>query len=1027
MNWKECMQRMRSVFKKDGTAIDSEYFMATHVPFKNLEFQDFGDTDPKHKSVQLTEEEIYDKYIVNRANRHQMIIVRGTNGTGKSHLICWLHNRFVNDKENYNPDAEKVIFLRRLGNTVRGAIQQILDVGLVQDDELREKFEKFCNADKSQSEEEFKTSIYSDYVNKVATDSSDNVYRKILRKDIAAFLYDKRVQEYMMRSGGPADRCYQLITAGAQNIVTEKTEEIFTNQDFDFPRELEDEIKKNAAQEVQGYYLYGLRKKKAAIEKLVSYLNHFTSSVMQSCANISSENARDLFVNLRKSLHREGRNLTIFIEDFTSFSIMESELITALAVENGGEYSDLCRVNSIIGITDGYYKSFKDNFKDRVTLQIEVTEQSFSDNNFLLELAARYLNAIYSTNAQVTEWYKENSGIGALPDPAYTPAMEWDYVELNGKKYTLYPLNKKSLTILYNGLSKKSPRNYIWKVISPLFAQFANDTKYKNSQKFPEIDDDFIKYDKLEPPYANSIERTDLSDNDKRRLKILFQVWGNGKTDVINGKIGGIPADFLNTIGLGNFKGTGSADIDGANKNQAQKPLYSDKPAEDMRHGGNKPQQTSDDNSFQQRKEDIESWFDNKKVLESPDFNTWVANFVFQSIDWQSEGVPGEFAIKRRNNGYFVYIEDSKQNTQSRAVVILKRTPESETILLGLNLFNYYQKSWNFNNASYYQLVMINWLEHNKQSIIRKIFGESIGTKEHPAITWCIAAEYIERLLTGEDLDELNNEKFLQRIFGDFRPNQIYRTNKDWNNVLTYLHYHEAMQQTVHDSLIHGSNTLMCVVGDTSSGNVKFFRTTELFNSIEHLKKAGWDISGELENPTVKFFDNIRAYLQVLYTKVLAVTDREKSLSEETIKKFEELIGANPTEQDYIKAVNEISNFYKTCSAAHELYSSELKMRFDEPAAKQAKTAISLYQTLKKAVQSNDSMELLLIFSKAPREKLDEINSALTNIEEFAKKLQATHSKLLGNIREIDPLILNGVLTKIDQLSNTISRMEAEE
>ena len=56
----------------------------------------------------------------------------------------------------------------------------------------------------------------------------------------------------------------------------------------------------------------------SAVAKLVAYLNHFTSGVMQSCANITSENARDLFVNLRKSLYKEGKNLTIFIEDFTS-------------------------------------------------------------------------------------------------------------------------------------------------------------------------------------------------------------------------------------------------------------------------------------------------------------------------------------------------------------------------------------------------------------------------------------------------------------------------------------------------------------------------------------------------------------------------------------------------------------------------------------------------------------------------------------------------------------------------------------
>lgn len=155
MNWTELSHRMeRSVIKKDSTATDNQYFMATHVPFKDLEVIESGDmtTDPAH----LSEEEIYRNYILNRANRHQMIIVRGQAGTGKSHLICWLYNRLINDVENYNPDKEKVIFLRRLGNTSRGAVQQMLDAGMVQDKELKEKFQKFVNAGESQSEDEFK-------------------------------------------------------------------------------------------------------------------------------------------------------------------------------------------------------------------------------------------------------------------------------------------------------------------------------------------------------------------------------------------------------------------------------------------------------------------------------------------------------------------------------------------------------------------------------------------------------------------------------------------------------------------------------------------------------------------------------------------------------------------------------------------------------------------------------------------------------------------------------------------------------
>lgn len=109
---------------------------------------------------------------------------------------------------------------------------------------------------------------------------------------------------------------------------------------------------------------------------------------------------------MRKSLYKDGKNLTIFIEDFTSFSIVESKLITALSVENGGKYNDLCRVTSVIGITDGYYDSFRDNFKDRVTKQIKVTEQSYGGDDFLLEMAARYINAIYSSTDAVKDWYK---------------------------------------------------------------------------------------------------------------------------------------------------------------------------------------------------------------------------------------------------------------------------------------------------------------------------------------------------------------------------------------------------------------------------------------------------------------------------------------------------------------------------------------------------------------------------------------------------------------------------------------------
>lgn len=1024
MKWIDCSDRMdQYVIKKDGTAVDIEYFMATHVPFRNLEFIEFGDTQAN--AIHLNENQIYDQYIVNRANKHQMLIVRGTNGTGKSHLICWLHNRFVNDKETYNESKEKVIFLQRLGNTVRGAVQQMLDEGLVQDSELQAKLKKFCSAEKSQNEEEFKASVYTEYVRRVQTDSSNSTYKQVTCKNIAAFLYDLRVQEYLMRPEGPIDRCYQMINAGAKTIVTDETETIFTVDDFKLPRAVERAIKTDSAEEVRSFYLYELKDEdESAIAKLVAYLNHFTSGVMQSCANITSENARDLFVNLRKSLYREGKNLTIFIEDFTSFSIVESELITALSVENGGKYSDLCRVTSVIGITDGYYDSFRDNFKDRVTKQIKVTEQSYGGEDFLLEMAARYINAIYSSPESVKDWYKGSAVGDTMPTAEFVPDFVWDKVEIGDQSYTLYPFNRHSLLSLYDKLKHKTPRNFLTHVIQHFFAQFADGMEYGDNWRFPETPS-YISSVTIQPPYADSVENSSLSDEDKTRIKVLFNVWGNGTTEVVADTIGGISKKFLEDIGLGGFAGVNS----GVTSSALTPPVTPQSNGGENGATITQPKQSSQEIALNRKKEDIEAWFESKRTLEySSDYNQWVRQFVVQSIAWQDEGLPGDFVAQRLRNGSFVFIEDSKLDVnKDKAIVVLNRSPEARTILMGLTLFDYYRK-WDFENAAYYQLVLINWIESNKKIFIDKIFGRTVGNNEHPIITWCLAIEYLQRLLYGQKLSGKKNEELLRILMRTNSPKQADdRENQAWKDVLTYLSNQKSVKEQINASLISGSKTMMGIVGEKLEGKVPFFRTSELINSIIHLQQLNWDITVELEAYKCDQYENVRKYLQVLYKKIDIVIASEKKLAMSKIKEFEELIGKEPSETDYQKVVAEIQEFYKICGTAHEHFLSDLKSKFDASPAEQAKYAIGQYAVLKNAVASNDNIELLVLFSQRPIEKLSAIIKSLNDVETFAKRLYVTHSNLIGDVEPIDSLMLEGALAKLEELSNKIEAMEVAE
>lgn len=1023
MNWTELSHRMeRSVIKKDSTATDNQYFMATHVPFQDLEIIESGDmaSEPVH----LSEEEIYRKYILNRANRHQMIIVRGQAGTGKSHLICWLYNRLVNDVENYDPEKEKVIFLRRLGNTSRGAVQQMLDVGMVQDKELQEKFQKFVNAGESQSEEEFKQTIYNAFVAKVQTDRSNAFYRPIKCKDIASFLRDMRVQDYFMNENGPISRCYSMTTAGADSGVT--ADAIFVAEDFHFPRDVARQIKNEAATEARDFYLDELRNDEEAMSKLAAYLNRFTSSVIQSCANITSENARDLFVNLRKQLLKEGKNLTILIEDFTSFSIVDSELITALAVENGGGYSDLCRVTSIIGITDSYYKSFRDNFTDRVSNQINVIEQSFSDESFLLEMAARYLNAVYCNPDLLSLWYQQGAQSQQLPVADFKPDYAWDNVLVDDKEMTLYPFTKHSLVTMFQKLKEKSPRHYLDYAIKQMFRQFAMDMVDHTDRSFPTIPS-YIAASSMNITYASSVEESALPEQDKQRLKTLLATWGDGTSTSSNGCIGGIPNEFLVEIGLGTFSG-----LSQTQKETKQIPAESQEVQEPQTPDAEKPaivQKSKAEIEYDRFCEDIQAWFENgKRPNYDSNYFKWVGDFVVQAIPWQDEGIPASF-VAQRKSGHFVMMEGSEKSIDPESVpVYLPRTSEVRNVLYGLATFNFY-KSWTFPDAEYYQYVLITWLEKNKAAIKKRIYSPVTVQQEQPLVTWCLALEYLERCLLGEKLDGKDRYKTLRILLGN-HPTDIHtkRTNKSWEQVVTGIRNASASYMQANQLLLSGANSYMGVIGDSAANTAKIYRYNELLNSLSHLEQKGWDVSDELDAyKDCKLFSSTIKTLSDLYRKIRTVAQEEQRFAKQAALKLSEVVGETPTKDVLMDLINEINQFYAQCKQSNQAYRSDLEMKFSEEPSVWAQELMMLFEMARDAEKIKNPIEVITHFADDPMATLNERISSLQAVSEFADKVKQHFQQLAGGSQAaVDTDTAEKAMNTLDQVLEITEHLEVQ-
>ena len=991
MKWLEAAARMEAhVIKKDSTSTDSDYFMATHVPFQSLEFIASGDTGLSPR--RLTEEDIYHNCFAANSNHHQMIMVRGTNGTGKSHLICWLYNRLIFDREHYDPEKEKVVFLRRLRNTSRGAIQQMLEAGLIQDPELQEKFRKFVSMSLSQGEDEFKTTIYHTYITKVSTDSSKEYYKPARCKNIASFLSDSRVQEYFLREGGPIARCYRTITGGVDpNDGTAKA--VFEASDFKFPRELVRKIRADGAREVSGFYLEELDGDAKAMAALAAYLNHFTTPVIQSCANITSENIRELFENLRRNLKREGKRLTILIEDFTSFSIVDSELITALAVEPGGEYHDLCPVTSVMGITDGHYDSFHDNFKDRVFSQINVTEQSFGAETFITEMAARYLNAVYCGPEQIREWYEQ--GARDLPAATFRPDFEWDSVTVGQHTFTLYPFTKKSLVTMFQHLKERKPRHFLDTIIRQMFRQFANGME-DHDWYFPELPPN-IGNIPMNTTYANSVEQSPLQDGDKRRLKVLLAVWGDGTSRSSEHSIGEIPKAFLAEIGLSAFSGLQQA-MAVANRVPSVEKTVSG--AQEPANGRAASPLSKREIAYQNFMEDIQNWFETNAPLRyDDDYFKWLSTFVLNGIPWQDEGIPAYYVLQRWQNGGFLMIEGSEKSIKPEtAIIYLKRTSETRTILAGLASYNLHS-GWDFQDSSYYQYVLVTWLEKNKALIKQNLCGDCVRDMEQPVITWCLALEYLQRLLCGEALEESSNDRLLQQLFSGSSAVNNYqsRDNAAWNDVFASVKNAQSIYMQVREYLQKGANTSMGVAGDPVQSSAKIYRYSELIRSLEHLRQKNWDLSDELnqiKNP--KQFSMILRQLDELYHKIETVVAQEKQLAQKALEDFHAVFGEAPTIENLAALSGEIASFFAQCNQSNQPYPNHLKEKFDEEPLEFAQRVQNIYASVHSRTGITDHVALLQAFSQNPVGALRGITSSLNELAALADKAKNQHQPLTG-------------------------------
>ena len=202
----------------------ADYFLATHAPFDHI-WDERG-------NVKITETALFER-LTNEGRANVWAVVYGEPGTGKSHLIRWLHLRCeIAKRDGTLQDIFPILMQRRTGS-LRDALTQIVE----------------------QLPKEFETHLR--YINSAIVELSDSTAREKLANALQLELGPRWTEsgnaplptalanaeelcrspgtrKWLCRRGGVIDRTINHLTEQT-DVVDRITLPEFQQSDFDFP------------------------------------------------------------------------------------------------------------------------------------------------------------------------------------------------------------------------------------------------------------------------------------------------------------------------------------------------------------------------------------------------------------------------------------------------------------------------------------------------------------------------------------------------------------------------------------------------------------------------------------------------------------------------------------------------------------------------------------------------------------------------------------------------------------------------
>lgn len=995
MNIEIAKQRLSEVVRVDTITSTYGDFLATHVPFNNIQLQ--KNYDPNAVGKPYTEEEIYKRVVLNPKDKHQFVLVIGSSGAGKSHLIRWFDAKV----EKQKPDNEVVLFVRRSDNTLKGTIKQLLEKPEVASIKNKDLYDRLVNATSTISESKLKNAIYHQFIEEIEDDNGEDVdyIENAQRKRIAPLLNNDLFKARMMAVDGPIERIYSKVADGSNWDIRDILAE-FKAEDFYIDIAFCDKVEHAGGDKKALRLLEKLHVEPELAVAVAKYLNSMVDTVIQSCAGLEPGDFEQVFKEIRKELKKQNKSLTFLIEDITAFTGVNEALLNVLTTPHTGDYEQegMCRISSIIGTTSEYYASnFRDNYKARVTEFVVIPDDAFGANeDALCEFVGRYLNAMSLSKDNVDIWAEGDPQETNLPVHEVKQGDGWDVATTaKGKILNLYPFSRRAIVYLYNNLLQENYRTPRY-LLRDVVEKTVQDALW-NFDKFPGFK---IVNTNINGNLREAIQKTNISNDQFERMYLFMCVWGDATTDIYEQDgityISGLSAKVYSDMGFPLINGKQVA----ASPNQQIGTSTKPKDNPQQNKVVKTPEQIAAEEKAQEDRaklneslQVIENWISGGTINVGTTTGNIaliskaredICNYLYSAINWQAEGVSMDNIDKiKKVKERLVGFERQKRG----ADLMFYKLPadrETQSIIEAFLEWNTLGKrSWNFEGAGKRVYRVQLWTEKIKKKLIKAI--TSFEGRDVDYFKCSMMSEYYRIILLGlskvTTVEGLKAEHILEN--GIEKMDSDNSHSDSWNALAGFITRNE------NDKINRETVIQYCNVIQAESHEQVFLNREQFDAMVRAVKSERFTMPSvdlAIVDP-VKPRRDAREFLQSILEKIEKVRDDEIEKAAGIITIINATFGSTDIDgEDIEDLVEKIEEFYLTAEES-KLPGKFEQQLFDD--IKKSSKPISLaIKDIANARNTTNTLDCILAFSQDPIKRVEKLVQLLQKVVADVEKVK---------------------------------------